>query len=265
MAGGCDYGAKWNRSAPQLLMMGDSISLGMHAKLSLLLEPGIQVTHIPVNSLFPQTGLRCVEDWLGPSPGRWDYVTMGPWHGIGNCTATIRPAECDSFPPDPAIDPWPAHYVAQLFNLTRRIRTHNAQAKLLLLAQTPVCSNHACCDDTLPEGGHCNSVISRYNAETCAALQPLGVTYVDLFGVVNRRCGAGFAECDISLCNATQCNVHFNADGWAMLAEVVARAVVPSSTHPAPRRLGAGPGSPGWLGVYHAAHGATASGLCSLK
>jgi len=190
-----------------------------------LLEPSIQVTHIPVNSLFPATGLACVHKWLGPTPNRWDYITLGPWHGIGNCSAQIHTQECDSFPKDHSLDKWPRNYVAQMQNLTAMIQAHNPEAKLLLLYQTPVCSNHACCDASLANSGHCNDVISIYNAATDKALQKQRVIGVDLFNVVNSACGVGFAQCNISLCTATVCNVHFNNRGWDLLGKHVAEVV----------------------------------------
>ena len=56
---GCNYTrlATWNRSLPQLLMMGDSISLGMRSDVVVALHGKMQVTHIPVNSLYPSTGV----------------------------------------------------------------------------------------------------------------------------------------------------------------------------------------------------------------
>ena len=130
-SGGCNYTrfAPWNRSLPQVLMMGDSISLGMRPDVAVALRGRMQVTHIPVNSLYPSTGVRCAGEWLGPDPQRWDHVTLGPWHGIGNCSMPTRTGTCDSSGPDPSA--WPTHYVRLLANLTALIDAHTTRAEAI--------------------------------------------------------------------------------------------------------------------------------------
>ena len=128
------------------------------------------------------------------------------------------------------------------------------RAKLIYFSTTPSPNNTICCPNgrnKLPPGElgvtNCPIVVEQYNAVAKEVMAQHGVEWVDLYSVVEARCGGrGYKSCIIQPQSSGphapgtpgSCNVHFTdyakdpatnktsyVGGWAMLADVVISAV----------------------------------------
>ena len=75
-------------------MIGDSVSLKMwNAVNNTLLNSTTDIApfHVPINAGPTGEGVRCIAEWLGADPDRWDAITynFGMWNiGPDDCNLT---------------------------------------------------------------------------------------------------------------------------------------------------------------------------------
>lgn len=207
---GCgDPPAPLNASLPNVLIIGDSISMGepgysLYVK-SLLRRPGYELAQVQHSGGFggggqaadTKNGMACIDHWLGGN--MWDVITVN--FGIHDCNAG-----------NPEYNP-PEVYSQNLKTILSNVR--NA-------------TRHAFFVTTTPNGGvfHPECIV-EYNELALQITEELGINVVDLNAYVHGYCGANYTLCPIQLDN----NVHFTTrpprpSGQQYTALAVARAVL---------------------------------------
>ena len=196
----------------QLLVIGDSISLGYTKFAATALGGGWQVTHAGSSSYNNDNaywGARCIGAWLGPNATRWDTVTYNA--GLHDL----------AFPDNEhlAVGSY-ARFVGAVF--AALAGAARPDARLLWVTTTPVPTDPKPACVLIP--GRREADVLAYNeaagAAVAAAAGRVGVC--DAHKVITDYCGIGFSDA----CNITQCRgPHFVGAGFAMLGAKVAACV----------------------------------------
>lgn len=197
----------------QLLVIGDSISLGYLAPLSAALAGTWEVVHAPSfpggnsNNDNSNWGNTCVKGWLGPNPERWDAISVN--HG----------AHDYAFPDNEHIDV--GTYPRLIESELRQLRSLAPRAAVVWETITPVPTNPP--QDCVLIPGRLESNVIAYNAAAAGVVQQVpGVTSCDLHKVIDDFCGVGYSTCSIAQCQGP----HFTALGFAMLGNASAACIV---------------------------------------
>jgi len=189
-------------SLPNVLLIGDSISIGYHLAAREALAGKANVFRPKTNCGPTTRGLEQIEQWLGDR--QWDVVHwnfglhdlkyMGP-----NGENLADPA-ADTSHPQVAIDA----YAANIKSLAERIKK---QAKVVIWRET----------SPVPEGaaGRVPGDAKRYNAAAAKAIASVGGIETDPF--------CAFAETVADL--QQPANVHYTAEGSKALGEHVAEVI----------------------------------------
>lgn len=198
----------------QLLVVGDSISLGYLASLTSNLSTW-EVVHAPSfgaggdNNDNAAWGARCIQGWLGPNASRWDAITFN--HGAHDYAFPDNEhLSVDSF------SLFISSIVGKLVALAR------PDAVLVWNAITPVPTTPPPQCVLLP--GRLESDVLAYNAAAARAVAVVGagrVASCDLHKVIDDVCGVGYASCAIAQCAGP----HFSAAGFALLGNAVAGCI----------------------------------------
>lgn len=188
---------------PNVLLIGDSISIGYHLAAREALAGKANVFRPKTNCGPTTRGLEQVDQWLGDR--RWDVIHwnfglhdlkyMGP-----NGENLADPAAATSHP-QVAIKA----YEANIKTLAERIKK---QAKVVIWRETSPVPEGA--DGRLPADG------PRYNAAAAKAIAEVGGIETDPF--------FAFAETVADL--QQPANVHYTADGSKALGEHVAKVIL---------------------------------------
>ena len=210
----------------QWLMIGDSISGGVHKPLQALAAArGIQLVRITGNGANVWWGQHCLDAMLGKDPKRWDIITYQfGLHDLALDNELVEPLGA---------------YTEGLRGITARLAAvAKPGAKLSWVTTTPVpLGIDGYCNKTTGEGGcpprrqadppiynaAAAGVIAAHNAVAAARSQP-SVRTIDLYSVVTKRCGATYARCPANCTGENDCfqrplNVHFFDVGWQTLAQ----------------------------------------------
>ena len=231
--------APLNRSLPNVLIIGDSISepgSGYGPNVQRILgiprpdhdhEPGDDHEPVPTGALAsvqhngntgdtqagPTThGVACIGSWVGSE--KWDVITMN--FGIHDCTPG-----CDGRPKGKTISK--ADYVKNLEDIYTVARGSLAKdGKILWVTTTPV-SNSAAAPFNA-SGFDQRECIEEYNAGAAAlfATKP-DVTIADLNTAVTDVCGKRYGQCNLQL----HSNCHFTDAGRQFCAIEVAKNIAP--------------------------------------
>lgn len=191
-----------NPSLPNVLLIGDSISIGytLPVRAALVGEANV---HRPAANCGPTTrGLEAIDNWLGDT--KWDVIHFN-WglHDLKymgsdgkNLADPNDPKSHQQVPPD--------QYQANLQKLVARLK--KTGATLIWCSTTPV-----------PDGsaGRVAGHAEKYNAIAAKVMKSHDVTTDDLFSFAKPRLK------DIQ----RPANVHFTPDGSAQLAEQVAASI----------------------------------------
>lgn len=191
-----------DRSLPNVLLIGDSISLGYHAATAKQLSGEANVFR-PNTNCGPSTrGLAEIDKWIGDR--KWDVIHWN--HGLhdlkylGPNGENLADPEADTshqqVPPD--------EYKANLAKLAKRIKATGA--KVIFCETTPV-----------PQGakGRVVGDSKRYNDAAREVMAEIGGIDIDpLYEVAMRH-----AE------TQKPANVHYTAQGSTKLAEQVAKVI----------------------------------------
>lgn len=195
-----------SRALPRVLLIGDSISIGYTRGVKRRLDGIAEVTRIPCNGEWTGTGVANIDAWLGE--GRWDVIhcNWGLWDLYGWKYASQ--------------DRSPEAYARRLDLLVRRMAP---RCETLIWAMTtPACP---AAEWTMQKQFGAEVVVTptverRYLDAAEAVMHRHGVRIDDLYARVRPDRDALLVAPD---------NVHFDKDGYELLAEqvagVIARAV----------------------------------------
>lgn len=185
---------------PRVLLIGDSISMGYTLPVRQLLEGKANVQRIPENGGPTSRGLQQLTKWLGT--GKWDVIHFNfGLHDLKFLT--------DGTQQTPIAD-----YEKNLRELVKRLKATGA--KVIWCSTTPV-----------PEGKlnpvRKNSDVIAYNAVALKVMQENGIAVDDLYS---------FAWPKLAQIQLPQ-NVHFNPQGYKVLAGCVVASIQAALAPPA--------------------------------
>ena len=188
---------------PQVLMIGDSISMGYNAPLKELLQGKAKVIHNPGNAQHSAYGLANLDAWLGDTP--WDVIHFN--HGLHdlkyvNDQGTNTTSKKDGHIQIP-LDEYEKNMEAIV------VRLKQTGARLIFATTTPFPKRvSGPLRETLDA--------ARYNVAALGVMQRHGIRVNDLYSFVQ--------GCPDALLQPN--NVHFTKEGSRALAEQVARHVL---------------------------------------
>lgn len=194
---------------PQLLIIGDSISIGYQDDVVNVLKNKFEVVHTPGNAGNTNWGNLCLRDWLSPaSLTRWDVITVN--FGLHDL----------AYPDNEHISL--SNYsllLNQFFYLLQK--NVKSTAKIIWNTITPVPTNPNSSCVLIP--GRIESNVLAYNAEAKSVVTNLNfpVSTCDLHTVITNYCGVGYSTCNITQCRGP----HFSDAGFALLGNAVANCV----------------------------------------
>ncbi len=178
---------------PRVLLIGDSVSMGYTLPTRELLKGKANVHRPPTNCSSTGNGLANLKSWLGDK--KWDVIHFN----FGLHDAKLPPEGIRHAPPDV--------YEKNLRELVTRMKATGA--KLIFATTTPV-----------PNGGIISPIrrfgsVDPYNDIAKKVMSEMGVAIDDLNATITPQVA--------KLQNAN--DVHFSAEGSAVLAKQVATSV----------------------------------------
>lgn len=189
---------------PRVLVVGDSISVGYTIPVRALLAGRANLHRVPANAEGTAKGINQLESWLGTE--RWDVIIFN----FGLHDVLILRGE-----PRISIGLYRARLGAMIDMMQTRAD------RLIWVSSTPVtpdCEKHMAkrwqADRTQPYRR--NKDVIRYNAAAGRLMDERGIPVVDLYSFALARLD------EIQLPR----NVHFTDDGYAVLAQPVAEAIL---------------------------------------
>jgi len=203
------YNGNNNTALPQVLLIGDSISLGYQSAVTNALHNIMEVIHTPGNAGNTNWGNLCLLDWLSSnSINRWDYITVN--FGLHDL----------AYPDNEHISL--QNYTVLLtsfFNLL--YKNIKPSAKIIWNTITPVPTNPNSSCVLLP--GRIETNVLAYNAAAQSVLQklPFHVRTCDLHSIITNYCGVGYSTCNITQCGGP----HFTDTGFTMLGNAVVNCI----------------------------------------
>ncbi|MHC4716305.1 MAG: GDSL-type esterase/lipase family protein [Planctomycetota bacterium] len=184
----------------KVLLIGDSISYGYHPVVSQVLAGKADVQRMG-NGRDTGYTLARIEQWLGDV--EWDVIHFN-W-GLWDCRHTVNPDGTLSY----AV-PLP-DYESNLRQLLGTMETTGA--RLIWASTTPVLWDE-------PGLGRTDPDVRRYNEAAGRIMDADGVPTNDLYGLVKQRL-------DELQSKAYDTDVHFTAEGYDVLGQAVAQAIIP--------------------------------------
>lgn len=168
---------------PNVLVIGDSVSIGYVGGVATALKPKALVQHGPWDTSDGgagdvATGVACLDRWLVTQTQqrvKWDVITFN--FGLHDLTNS---SHCEAL------------YRAQLANVTSRLV--DVGAKLLYVTTTPF----------MPLRTQGNTVVEDMNAIAREVVGAHSIPIVDLYKVVTDTCGAVYTNC--SICRVEPCS-----------------------------------------------------------
>jgi len=184
---------------PQVLIIGDSISIGYFQPTKTLLETTAEVYHNPGNAQHTAHGLAQLDQWLGET--KWDVIHFN--HGLHDLKYVDENGR--RVPPAQGIQQiLIGAYTRNLDELAQRLKKTGAH--LIFATTTPV-----------PQGAHGRvpGDAKRYNDAALAIMRKHRIPVNDLYAFALPRLDAIQRPHD----------VHFTAEGSRLLAEQVAQSI----------------------------------------
>jgi acyl-CoA thioesterase-1 len=178
---------------PRVLIIGDSISMYYKPEVRRLLAGKANVYRVPDNGKSTMYGLKNMDDWLGD--GNWAVIHFN----FGLHDIVVMPSGQHQVPIE--------DYGKNLRQLLQQLRATNA--KLIWAATTPVPSGSS--------NRHEEDVLA-YNAAAKKIMDENRIPIDDLHAFVDARPDKATMQ--------WPANVHFRAEGSAVLAEEVTRHIL---------------------------------------
>ncbi len=193
-------GAYEEPSLPQVLIIGDSISIGYFKPTQALLEGHAVVVHNPGNAAHTANGLKRLTQWLGDT--QWDVIHFN--HGLHDLKYIDEQGKNVAVEKGKQQIPI-EDYEINLEALVTRLKATGA--KLIFATTTPV-----------PDGTgfRVKGDAEKYNCAAVKVMERHGIAINDLYSFALPRLG------DIQRPQ----NVHFTPQGSELLAEQVADAIL---------------------------------------
>ncbi|MBN2269850.1 MAG: family 43 glycosylhydrolase, partial [Sedimentisphaerales bacterium] len=191
---------KEQAALPNVLIIGDSISIGYFPSVKELLEDKAVVVHNPGNAQHTRFGLDKLDQWLGQS--KWDVIHFN--HGLHDLKYVDEKGK--NVPVEKGRQQVPIdEYEKNLEELVKRLKSTGAA--LIFASTTPV-----------PDGTgiRVQGDAKKYNVVAERVMKKHGVAVNDLYSFAMLRLG------EIQRPK----NVHFNDAGSRLLAEQVAVAIL---------------------------------------
>jgi len=190
---------------PNVMIMGDSVSLGYTPHVSSGLATKGQVVHTPNGgdggAEETAYGIQCLDFFLAsslqkPYPAN---VILFNWglHNYGNSTVPGQGGPASEYRP-------------QLQEIVTKLSAYakSKNIKLLWASTTPV-----------PSSTVDNDVVVKLNGEASDIMTKFDIPQVDLYSQVIKYCGpVPYWNCDLSLNTMGQPNVHYTDKGYQYLA-----------------------------------------------
>eukprot|EP01051_Picozoa_sp_SAG22_P007206 SAG22_NODE_498_length_9728_cov_12.354346_4_plen_370_part_00 len=187
-----------NESIPNCIVIGDSVSIGYTGIVAQNLSGVCKVQHAPWDvsdggAGSTARGVACLENFLVTQeqlPYKADVILFN--FGLHDMTNGSR---CEQV------------YLKQLLNISHRLLA--TKAKIGFLTTTPF----------MPKRSQNDTVVEDMNLLAVEAMKSLHIPVYDLYGVVTKRCGRVYKDCEI--CRVHPCSFHYNADGERLQAAAV--------------------------------------------
>ncbi|MCP5538157.1 MAG: SGNH/GDSL hydrolase family protein [Akkermansiaceae bacterium] len=188
---------------PNVLLIGDSISIAYTVDVRKLLKGKADVFRIPTNGKFAAHGARNIDQWLGNR--KWDIIhfNWGLWDICYRNPKAKTQGHRDKV--NGKLTATPEAYRASMEKIVARLKKTNA--KLIWCTTTPVPEF---------EAGRKVGDEVKYNAIAREIMQKNGIAINDLHA---------HALLKLPAIKNGKGNVHFTAEGSAYLAEKVAREI----------------------------------------
>ena len=256
----CGQPTAANTSLPQLLVVGDSISIGYAPQLFAALDGVFEGQHIPINAGNAAKGAACASSWVGsnssnatesPHPQQWDLVTFN--FGLHSLDYPAT-AETETL----------SNYTAHVREAALAMRPRTE--KLLWVDTTPV-------PEHVTSGpNRRNRDVLAYNAAAAAVMAELGIATCSVYAAVMARCPPVTGAPDHTYVNCslqTPGGVHFPGH-YDVLVTALATCITGHAPPPTPApepparqctdaeaaaaRAGAGGGSGQHCSAYYQQH-----------
>ncbi len=188
---------------PQVLIIGDSISMGYTPPLKEILKGKATVIHNPGNAQHSAYGLENLEKWLGDTP--WDVIHIN--HGLHDLKYVNDQGKNTTSKQDGHIQIPLDQYEKNMEAIVVRLK--QTGARLIFATTTPYPKRvSGPLRETLDA--------ARYNVAALRVMHRHGIRVNDLYNLVQ--------ECSDALLHPN--NVHFTKEGSRVLAEAVATHVL---------------------------------------
>ena len=186
---------------PNVLIIGDSISLGYTDDVRVQLAGQANVFRAPGNSGPSSCGVECVDEWIAEHPGNWSVIHFN----FGLHDIKLAPS-CKDDPYVGGHQVTPDQYEANLRSVVSRLKMTGARLIFATTTSVPAGS----LDPPRTRGDEL-----AYNDIAVKIMTASAVAIDDLYNVA------------LPVINEIQLNqnVHFTSDGYAMLAKAVALSI----------------------------------------
>ncbi|BDS07240.1 hypothetical protein NT6N_22800 [Oceaniferula spumae] len=194
---------KDNPDLPNVLLIGDSISIGYTVDVRKLLKGKADVFRIPSNGKFAAFGAKNIDKWLGKR--KWDVIhfNWGLWDICYRNPKSKTQGHRDKI--NGTLTATPEQYQESMKKIVQRLK--KTDAKLIWCATTPVPEEEA--------GRKVGDEI-KYNAIAAKIMKEHDISINDLHS---------FALKGLPKIQKGKGDVHFTAEGSAYLAQKVAQEI----------------------------------------
>ena len=192
--------AEIDANLPNVLIIGDSISIGYTGHVRSQLEGKANVIHNPGNAEGTTLGLKNLQQWLGDT--NWDVIHFN-W-GLHDLKHVTESGKNSNNPADPQQADLAA-YTANLKVLVKQLKA--TDAKLIFATTTPYPKGVRPC--RLPEDA------AKYNAAALKIMKANNIPVNDLYSLALPKLET----------LQRRRNVHFNPEGSELLAEQVSAMI----------------------------------------
>ncbi len=196
------YNPKDNPQLPNILLIGDSISIGYTQDVRKTLLNKADVFRIPSNGRNAGHGVLKIDQWLAMKPGKWDVIhfNWGLWDLCYRNPKSKAQGHRDKL--HGTLTATPEQYRAELEKLVAKLK--KTQATLIWCSTTPVPEH---------EAGRKLGDDLKYNKIAQEVMQKNGIAINDLHAHALLKQDA---------IQDKEGDVHFNKDGYHYLAKKVA-------------------------------------------
>jgi hypothetical protein len=207
-----DSSIEQNTDLKQLLVIGDSISDAYFESLEATLGDEWQVLHAmayggEMNNGNANLGHKCVSDWLGPDPNRWDAITFN--FGLHDLAQDQENLAVDTFKTK----------LRHILNILKQ----ETRASLIWVTITPIPSGM--CEPSMPPRRQ--SDVLAYNSAADDLMAGEGrVTRCDAHEAIISKCGEGYVKCDVAYCEGP----HFTQEGIGIISDTITGCIHDSVT-----------------------------------